>query len=94
LRFAFAQDEDFAAAVSAVARELAHTLSAPATWGSALACGLTGWRRAAFASAPGIAVDLRMIFRPREGGGVDLLMFGPRYHPDTTSIYRAASTRL
>jgi hypothetical protein len=94
LRFAFPRDEEFAAATNAVARELARALSAPSTWGSALEHGLTGWRRSAFASGPGAAADLRLIFRPREGGGIDLLMFGLRYHPDTTSIYQTARTRL
>ncbi len=94
LRFAFPQDADFATAANAVARELAHALSAPWTWGSKLEHGLSGWRRSAFASAPGITADLRLIFRPRERGGIDLLMFGLRYHPDTTSIYHTAATRL
>ena len=94
LRFAFPQDADFATAANAVARELAHALSAPWSWGSKLEHGLSGWRRSAFASAPGIAADLRLIFRPRERGGIDLLMFGLRYHPDTTSIYHTAVTRL
>lgn len=94
LRVAFPADADFATAANAVARELARALSAPRTWGSALEHGLTGWRRSAFASAPGIAADLRLIFRPREGGGIDLLLFGLRYHPDTTSIYHRATMRL
>ncbi len=94
LRFAFPRDDDFAAAASAVARELARALSAPSTWGSALEHGLTGWRRSAFASAPGLDADLRLIFRPSEGVGIDLLMFGLRYHPDTTSIYQIARARL
>jgi hypothetical protein len=93
LRFAFPQDADFAAATNAVAREVARALAAPLTWGIALGHGLTGWRRSAFASAPGITADLRLIFRPRDAGGIDVLMFGLRYHPDATSIYHTAATR-
>jgi hypothetical protein len=93
LRFAYPGDADFAAAAEAVANELAHALAAPQTWGTALEHNLNGWRRSAFASRPSEDADLRLIFRPRENDGIDVLMFGKRWHPDTTSIYTAAAKR-
>jgi hypothetical protein len=94
LRFAIPNDDDFAAATEAVANELAHALGAPRTWGTALEHDLSGWRRSAFGSRPGIDAELRLVFRAQgEAGGIDVLMFGTRYHPDTTSIYYTAARR-
>jgi hypothetical protein len=93
LRFTFAVDASFALAVDAVAREIAKALRAPTTWGKPLEHDLTGWRRSAFASESGSGADLRLIFRPHDGARIDVLMFGPRYLPDTTSIYHAAKVR-
>jgi hypothetical protein len=94
LRFAFPDDADFAAAAEAVANELAHALGVPRTWGTSLEHNLTGWRRSAFASRPSEDADLRLIFRAREDDGIDVLMFGKRWHPDTTSIYSSAAKRM
>ena len=94
LRFAFPDDADFTAAAEAVANELAHALAAPRTWGLALEHHLTGWRRSAFPSRPAEDADLRLIFRPREDNGIDVLMFGKRWHSDTTSIYKTAAKRM
>jgi hypothetical protein len=93
LRFAFCDDAMFASAIEALTHQLARALTAPQSWGKSLEHDLTGWRRSAFPSSAGGNADLRLIFRPRGGGGIDVLMFGARYHPDTTSIYHAAKTR-
>ena len=94
MRRAFPDDARFAAALGAVALEIARALGAAASWGKELEHDLTGWRRSAFASAADGPADLRLIFRPRRGGGIDVLMFGPRHHPDTTSVYYAAAARV
>lgn len=93
LRFAFNDDSAFASAIEALANDLARAVVAPHNWGKALEHGLTGWRRSAFSSSPEGNADLRLLFRPRQGGGIDVLMFGLRRHPDTTSIYHAAVAR-
>jgi hypothetical protein len=92
LRQKYLDDARFAAATHAVAQEIAKTLAAPASRGKALRHDLDGWRRSAFADDCGDA-DLRLIFRPHAGGGIDVRMFGPRYLPDNTSIYHAAKRR-
>jgi hypothetical protein len=89
----FAVDASFALAVDAVAREIAKALRAPTSWGKPLEHDLTGWRRSAFASDNGSGADLRLIFRPHDAAGADVLMFGARHLPDTTSIYHAAKGR-
>lgn len=94
LRFAFPDDADFAAAAQGTANELARALGAPRTWGIALDHDLAGWRRSAFASRRSEDADLRLIFRPREDNGIDVLMFGKRWYPDTTSIYSTAAKRV
>lgn len=93
LRFAYPLDADFSGACVAIATELARALSSPDTWGIALRHDLAGWRRSAFPSSVGNDADLRLIFRPRSSGGIDVLMFGPRVQPDATSIYSTAATR-
>jgi hypothetical protein len=94
LRFAFTDDSAFAAAVEAVANDLARAVVSPHTWGKTLEHGLTGWRRSAFSSRPEGDTDLRLLFRPRQDSGIDVLMFGLRRDPDTTSIYHAATARI
>jgi hypothetical protein len=94
LRLAFPDDTRFAAAVGAVALEIARALGAVASWGKELEHDLTAWRRSAFASTEEGPADLRLIFRPRRGGGIEVLMFGPRRHPDTTSVYYTAKARV
>ena len=93
MRFTFTVDSSFAAAVDTVAREIAKALRAPTSWGRPLEHDLAGWHRSAFASDDGSSADLRLVFRAHDGGGIDVLMFGPRYLPDTTSIYHAAKGR-
>jgi hypothetical protein len=93
MRFAFPDDDVFASAVAAVASELARALRASKSWGKALEGALQDWRRSAFPSVGGGVADLRLIYRPRESG-IDVLMFGQRRHPDTTSIYSTASRRI
>jgi hypothetical protein len=94
LRFAFPDDARFAQAVGLTALEIARALGAPTSWGKGLEHDLTGWRRSAFAPADEGRADLRLIFRARSGGGIEVLIFGPRHRPDTTSIYHAAKARL
>jgi hypothetical protein len=94
LRAAFVDDLAFASAVAATTRELLRAREAPETWGTPLRHGLSGWRRSAFSSTKQGVADLRLIFRPRrDEAGIDVLMFGPRYFPDATSLYRFAAQR-
>ncbi len=94
LRAAFADDRAFASALAATTRELLRAREAPETWGSPLRHALSGWRRSAFSSTKEGVADLRLIFRPRhDEAGIDALMFGPRYFPDATSLYRFAAQR-
>jgi hypothetical protein len=93
MRFAFPSDEELGSAVAAVASELARALRASKSWGKPLDGKLAGWRRSAFPAVAGGDADLRLIYRPRDNG-IDVLMFGQRHSPDTTSIYFTASRRL
>ena len=93
LRFAFQNDESFASAVRAVANEIGLVIAKRGALGIALDHELRGWRRSAFSSAAGGAADLRLVFRAREGGGFEVLMFGSRWGADSKSIYLHAKTR-
>ncbi len=87
LRWAYPDDTILACALEATAKEVLRARKAPRTFGRPLAHGLAGWRRSAFPSIPHSDADLRLIFRARESDGVDVIAFGKRWMPDTTSIY-------
>lgn len=91
LRRVHSDDGAFANAVFAVAREISAASKAPATHGVDTEFELTGWRRSKFASTPGGAAHLRLVFRERESGGMEILAFGDRELPQ--SVYLTAKQR-
>lgn len=93
LRFAFPEDAAFTSAVRSLTLELAKALQAPHAHGKPLEHDLDGWRRCAFPSSRGKHADLRLLFRPHVGAGIDVLMFGARFAPDGSSIYHRAGER-
>jgi hypothetical protein len=93
LRWAYPDDAMFAQVLEATAREVLRARKAPRTFGRQLAHELAGWRRSAFPSAPRGDADLRLVFRPRDPVGVDIIAFGKRRMPDTKSIYLIVAGR-
>lgn len=93
LRWAYHDDVPFAQALEATAREVLRARKAPKTFGRPLAHELTGWRRSAFPSTPLGDADLRLIFRPHDPVGVDIIAFGKRRMPDMRSIYLIVADR-
>jgi hypothetical protein len=93
LRWAYPDDATFARALEATAKEVLRARKTPRTFGRPLAHELAGWRRSAFPSTPRGEADLRLIFRPREPDGVDVIAFGKRRMPDTESIYLIVAGR-
>jgi hypothetical protein len=87
LRRAFASDDDFAAALRAVARRL-RTLHVAG--GEELDHDLAGWLRIKFSSTVVDRADLRIIFR-KTSDGIELRAFGHRHDPE--SVYFRAARR-
>ena len=95
LRWAFPSDPLFARAIEATAKEILRALKSPATFGRMFEHDLGSWRRSSYHSRPEREADLRLIFRPQfDGDGIDIIGFGRRHLPDTTSIYRIVANRL
>lgn len=96
LRFAFPNDDSgYAFALLAIARELLHASRQPDTWGTPLEYDLAGWRRSRFSSSRAADGDLRLIFRRVDRTiGIQVIAFGLRRDPDTSSIYYRAASRL
>jgi hypothetical protein len=98
LRLGFAGDDvAFAEALRQTALEIMRALKSPDTWGDELGYGLTGWRRSKYSPARGAEADLRLVFRARDGGGIDLNAFAHRRSYDAegnpTSAYFIAKRR-
>jgi hypothetical protein len=91
IRRARPDDEKFAAAVNAVAKEILLASKSPATFGVEVRHELEGWRRSKFASGAGGGAHLRLIFRPTKPAGIEILAFGDRAVPQ--SVYSTAKER-
>jgi len=87
LRRAFPKDEEVSQALRAVT---SHLRRLRRKTGTALDHDLNGWRRVKFSSGITDRTDLRIVFRPAEGG-FELRAFGPRYDPE--SVYFKAASR-
>jgi hypothetical protein len=87
MRRAFPADDDFAAALRAVARRLRtlHLIE-----GVGLDRDLSGWLRAKFSSTVVDRADLRIIYRT-DARGIELRAFGHRHDPE--SVYFRAARR-
>jgi hypothetical protein len=92
LRRAHTDDATFANAVQAIAREILVALRSPATYGEDTEYQLSGWRRCKFPSISGGPAHLRLVFREREAGGMEILAFGDRELPQ--SVYLSAKQRV
>lgn len=92
LRRAHSDDVAFSNAVRAVAKEILAALRNPAKYGVDTEFALVGWRRCRFASIKGGAPHLRLVFRKRNSGGIEILAFGDRAFPD--SVYLTATQRV
>jgi hypothetical protein len=89
---AHSDDTAFANAVQAVAREILVALRSPATHGEDTEYQLSGWRRCKFPSISGGPAHLRLVFRERKAGGMEILAFGDRELPQ--SVYLSAKERV
>jgi hypothetical protein len=87
LRRAFPRDEAFSSALRAVTHNLRRLRSED---GVELDHDLSEWRRIKFPSGITDYADLRIIFRPTEGG-FELRAFGQRHDPE--SVYQRAAAR-
>ena len=92
LRRAISNDNAFAVAVLAVAKELSLARKSPATNGVETDFDISGWRRSKFASNSKGAVHLRLVFRATNTDGIQVLAFGDRQLPQ--SVYQTAKERL
>ncbi len=91
VRRAYPNDDDFAFASVAIAKEIRAALASPATHGVPVEHDLSGWRRSKFGSREGLAANLRLVFRESKGG-MEILAFGDREFPE--SVYYTAKDRL
>lgn len=91
LRRAYPNDEDFARAIDASAKEILLALRNPQDHGIELEHGLEGWRRSKFPTESGGEATLRLVFRPG-AAGIEVLAFGDRDFPD--SVYFTAHQRV
>jgi hypothetical protein len=93
LRVAFPDPTDLVCAIIAVRAELMQAVRNPTSHGKELQHKQVGWRRSSFASQRNVRrpADLRLVFRPIEGGGIELRAFGHRFVPE--SVYFRAGLR-
>lgn len=91
LRRAHTDDALFANAVRAVAREIVVARRSPTTHGEDIEYELTGRRRSKFASIVRGPAHVRLVFRARAGGKMEILAFGGRERPQ--SVYLSAKRR-
>lgn len=92
VRRAFPTDEGYSAALLAIAKEIAKAFRTPDSYGSPTSFKLEGWRRSKFASTGSAEANLRLIFRPAQPSGIEILAFGERTFP--FSVYRTSTTRV
>jgi hypothetical protein len=99
LRLGYAGDDTaFAEALKQTALEILRALKSPHSWGDELSHDLVGWRRSKYAAVKGGDADLRLVFRPRQGGGIDINTFAHRRSYDaegnpTTAYFIAAKRK-
>jgi hypothetical protein len=92
VRRAFPDDRAFTNALLAVRRAIHHALDDPDALGLPVEHKLAGWRRLKFQSGNEERADMRIVFKARKGGGIQLLAFGHRELPE--SVYRTAASRV
>jgi hypothetical protein len=80
LRRAFATDDNgYAEALEQTALEIQRALRAPTTHGFDLERDLTGWRKGVYASKRSGDPDMRLIFRERPLGKIEIRVFVLRH---------------
>lgn len=95
LRWTFPDDRLFARALEATAKEILRALKSPTTLGRPLEHELIEWRRSAFSSGVDREADLRLVFQARNAAdAIDIIVFGIRRFPDTSSIYHVVARRV
>ena len=95
LRRAFSMDDNrYAAALEQTALEIQRALKAPSTHGLDLERDLAGWRKGMYASKRGGDADMRLVFRERPEGRIDVEVFALRRSigddGQHSSVYKAA----
>jgi hypothetical protein len=98
LRRAFSTDDNgYAEALEQTALEIQRALRAPSTHGFDLERDLAGWRKGMYASKRGGDADMRLAFRERPQGRIEVRVFALRRSIGDdglrSSVYKVARAR-